>query len=495
MGEKKRSLMTGVAALSLLMLGAVPSSVFAETSISANSSSKLKKRIDFILKENALDRKKLSIAIYSLSRQEFLYSLNPDTAMNPASAVKLLTAAVVLKKLGPEYTFKTQVFASKKPSGGALQGDLILVGSGDPSFVTERAHLLADQVIRSGVKKVSGDIWVDDWAFDQVRYDESRIPTTTDRPYNAPVGALSFNYNTTTVYVRPGEKAGAKAKVFVEPDTGFIKIDNKAQTVSGQANETLQASRVSASPSGETIRITGSIPITSSEVTKYFNVVHPARYSGFALRFFLKQRGVEFTEGSQVLHKPRSPSSVQIAELESLPLRQVVTLMNKFSNNFIADVLVKTLGREVKGSPGSVESGIQVLNEESLRMGIRTEGFKVVSGSGLTRDNRMSSQQFVKLFNKSYRDFEVLPELLSSLPIAGRDGTLSRRMKDTKAFGVLRAKTGTINGVSSLVGAVQSAGGELIAFSLMINDDSKNYTQLRNWQDHIANALSEYRRD
>ncbi len=127
-------------------------------------------------------------------------------------------------------------------------------------------------------------------------------------------------------------------------------------------------------------------------------------------------------------------------------------------------------------------------------MNINSAGFSVVSGSGLTRNNRITSSQFIKLLNAAYLEFDVLPELLSSLPIAGKDGTLKSRMKGTAAYGRLRGKTGTIDGVSGLVGVVQSRGGELIAFSVLMNDSSKSAGGMRPWQNYFAQALAEFNR-
>jgi D-alanyl-D-alanine carboxypeptidase/D-alanyl-D-alanine-endopeptidase (penicillin-binding protein 4) len=230
-----------------------------------------------------------------------------------------------------------------------------------------------------------------------------------------------------------------------------------------------------------------------SEQRSFFNITEPNVYAGMALRSMLMEKGVR-VPSSEIGHAQIPSGARKIAELESLPLREIVTLMNKFSNNFIADTLVKTLGREQKGAPGTMEKGLQVIREEATRLGLNEMGFRVVSGSGLTRENRMTANQFVRLLNAAYLDFDVLPELLSSLPIAGRDGTLRSRMKGTTASGRLRAKTGSIDGVSALTGVVQSVNGELLAFAVLMNDRSQSSAALRPWQNFFGQALADFNR-
>ncbi len=454
----------------------------------------LQSRLNYIFKNDKLDKASLGVRVFSLSRQEELFSINPKELLVPASAVKLLTAIVALRKLGPDFTYDTNVYFEKSLKDGTLNGDLFLEGKGDPSLVSERMFLLASDVMRTGIKKVNGNIIVDDSAFDQERYGEERLKTSTDRPYNAPIGALSFNYNTTTVYFRPGDKEGDPVKVFVEPDTGYIKIKNTARTSGTKTKYQIEARRRDAGDIGDVVEVKGNMPLGWSEQLQYFNVLSPAIYSGFALKYFLEQKGVEFSDSSKIIRKTRPLSAVKVASKGSLPLREIVTLMNKFSNNFIAEVLIKTLGKEIKGAPGTAEKGLAVLNEEVLRMDIKSTGLKVVSGSGLTRKNKMSANQFVDLINMAYLDFEVLPEILSSLPIAGRDGTLKNRMKGSKAFGRLRAKTGSLDGVAALVGVVQSQGGELLAFAVMMNDLKKSTRDLMKWQNYFGQALAEFNR-
>jgi serine-type D-Ala-D-Ala carboxypeptidase/endopeptidase (penicillin-binding protein 4) len=451
----------------------------------------LSRRLSFILSDSAIKNMKTGVEVYSLSEQELLFSKDSRQVMTPASAVKLFTGYAALSTLGADFRYLTTVYAKGLFNDGVLSGDLYMQGGGDPSLVSERVHLLAEQFLRSGIKRVRGNLYVDASIFDDVLIDPKRIDTSTDRAYNASISGLSFNYNTTSVYFRPGDKEGAEAQVFISPDTGYIGLSNKGRTGKVNSRYGLIASRV---PANEVDRVLvqGLIPLRFPEQVSYFNVTHPDIYAGYALKHYLNMLGVR-VDGK--ILRGKVPSGVRkVAVIESIPLTEIVTLMNKFSNNFIADTLVKTMGYHFKGAPGTMDKGLEVMREEATKIGINNEGFKLVSGSGLTRENMLSAHHFIKMINTAYLRFDILPELLTSLPIAGLDGTLRSRLKDTAAHGSLRAKTGTINGVASLSGVVQSRGGELLAFTIILEDKGPGAQQFRSVQNRIAQALSEFNR-
>lgn len=450
----------------------------------------LSRRLDYIFKDDKLKNTKLGVAVYSLTRGEPLYGLNADEALSAASAIKILTSYTALKKLGNDFTFKTQIFTDGRIQNGVLKGNLYLKGGGDPALVTERLYLLAEDLVRWDIHSIAGDLIVDDSIFSVVG-DESRIiDTSLDRPYNAPVNGLSFNYNTTTVYMRPGMNVGDKVRVYPVPDTGFIEVINKTKTT-GDATNKLHASRQTIKGK-EMLIVDGSLGLKAGEQRSYFNISQGALYAGHALKMLLKQQGIPLMG---VVKKGLASSGLKkIVEFDSLQLRELVLLMNKFSNNFMADSLVKALGLTARGVPGSIEKGLEVLREEATLLGINKKGFKITSGSGLSRENKITPNQFMDILNASYKDFSLFPELMSSLPIAAVDGTLRKRFKDGAAAKKLRGKTGTIFGVSALVGVVQSKGGELLAYAVLLNDNSAEPGALKPWQNYLGQALSEFNR-
>lgn len=473
------------------LLGVLSLTTFHAAADNAAYKEALDKRLSFVFSDSELKGAKVSVEVYSLSEQEILYTKNHKQVITPASAVKLFTGYSALRTLGADFKYQTTIYAKGVFDKGTLSGDLYMKGGGDPSLVSERVLLLAEQFLRSGIKRVRGNLYVDSSVFDDVLIDPKRIDTSTDRAYNASISGLSFNYNTTSVYFRPGETIGVPAGVFVSPDTGYISVSNKSSTAKPNTRYGLIASRVAAKESDK-ILVQGTMPLNFPEQVSHFNVNFPDIYAGYALKHYLGMLGVKID--GKILRSVVPEGVRKVAVIESIPLSEIVTLMNKFSNNFIADTLVKTMGVQFKGVPGTMEKGLEVMREEATKLGINQEGFKLVSGSGLTRDNLLSSRHFVEIINKSYLSFDILPELLTSLPIAGLDGTLRSRLKDTSAYGSLRAKTGTINGVASLAGVVQSKGGELLAFSLIIDGGPGTNLSLKTIQNRFAQTLADFNR-
>lgn len=450
----------------------------------------LGKQLDYIFKDEKLKKTKVGVSVYSLSRNEPLYDYNSGEALSPASTIKILTSYVALKRLGTDFTFKTYLLTDGKIENGILNGNLYFKGGGDPGLVTERLYLMAEELGRWDIKKIKGDLIVDESIF-STQGDENRIiDNALDRPYNAPVNGLSFNYNTTTVYFRPGLKVGDKVRVYPAPDTGFLEIENRAKTVKGSLNA-LQASRQSIRGK-EILVVSGSLGLNGGEQRSYFNIEQGALYAGHALRMMLREKNISLS--GSIKKGPTPVQTKQLVEFNSQPLRELVLLMNKFSNNFMADSLVKIVGLEARGGPGSISKGLDVLSEEATALGINKNGFQITSGSGLARQDRICAQQFIDIFKTAYNNFTIFPELMSSLPIASVDGTLKKRMKDSAAAKRLRGKTGSIAGVSTLVGVVQSKGGELLAYAVLLNDQTAEPGSLKPWQNYLGQALSDFNR-
>jgi serine-type D-Ala-D-Ala carboxypeptidase/endopeptidase (penicillin-binding protein 4) len=467
-------------ALTFFFLGA--SGAWASTS--------LESAVDELFRSKKIAAKDLGVSIYSLSEQKEVLGRNVDKVFSPASTVKILTALTALRRLGPDYRFQTSVRVENLwDRTGLLKGKLYLVGGGDPSLSVESLYRLARELKRRGLRKISGSLAMDDWIFDQERFDSSRIPSESERPYNAPAGGLSLNRNTVRIFAAPGSGELKPLKLTMEPDSDTILLKNLSKTTMGSISSPLVIRRSSTKDMEETLTVSGQMALTDSEVWESRNIVNPWAFAGGAFKKILAEVGIIVT--GKLEHSKLPEASVVVAEAESLPLSEILFEANKNSNNFVADSIVKTLGHEVFGKPGTMEKGIRVVGEEANRLGINNNGFRFVSGSGLTRYNRMSPKHFTDLFRAAFADFDVLPEWLSSLSIAGIDGTLGKRMHGNPAFGRFRGKTGTIDGVSALTGLVQTKKGELLAYAVLINRSSGG-EPFRQWQDTFGRILAEY---
>jgi serine-type D-Ala-D-Ala carboxypeptidase/endopeptidase (penicillin-binding protein 4) len=420
------------------------------------------------------------------SSQHTLYSLNADKKMIPASITKLVTAAAVIKGHPPGLKFKTQLLSNGKIVDSVLKGDLILKGGGDPSFVSENMWFLVNMFLRSGVTSIEGDIIVDDSYFDKNRFDPSRQKERVDRAYDAPTGAMSFNWNSVNIFVRPGKKIGDKAIVIADPENEYIRVVNKVQT-SKNGTEVIVDRDPESSKTGDVVLVSGSIAIGAKEQVIYKNITQPDMWAGSNLKSFLGQRGV-VVKGK--IRNGNTPLDAAIlAESESKGIDQILADMNKFSNNYVAEMLVKGMSAKTK-PPGNIEEGMNQVSKLLLELGVDGGDFKLVNPSGLTRENQITAKAMWTVIDHMHDQFPYSVEFMTSLPIAGIDGTLKNRMKGSAGERWVRAKTGFLTGVISLAGYASRKDGTMISFAMMYNG-SGDEAKVRQLFDSICLATIE----
>lgn len=442
--------------------------LFASAVSAQNETPSVQKQFEALAKKYGVKTEHLGVyaTVGEDADRNVLLDVNSSKIMIPASITKIATASAVLANFPPGYKFKTQLLASSEIKNGVLQGDLYLKGGGDPGFVSENMWFLVNAFLRNKITKIQGNIVVDDSLFDDVRYDSSRQKTRVDRAYDAPVGAMSFNWNSINIFARPTKK-GQPAEIFVDPENDYIRLVNRAKTSAGSENVLLVDRKSDKSFPGDVIHVSGAIGASLKEVVVFKNITSPDYWSGYNLKSFLAQRGISV---SGAIKNGMTPAKAQLlAESESKPVEQAVADLNKFSNNYVAEMLTKNLGALKKTSKATLADGMLVINEHMQSLGVPADQYQMQSPSGLSQENKMSSFAVWKVLQHLRNDFKVQPEFLSSLPIAGIDGTLKRRMKNTPAERWVRAKTGYINNVVSLAGYAGLENGEVITFSLIYN--------------------------
>lgn len=453
-------------------------SLLVSAPVSASVEATLKK----IVTSYKIPQERLGLHVIDLAKANHpvVLSVNGEKNFIPASLSKVMTAAAVLQKLGPSHKFQTELYADGETKDDILSGPLYLRGGGDPGFVSESMWQLVNEFIRSGIKEV-GDIVVDESLFDTVRFDESRDPERNDRAYDAPVGAMSFNWNAINIFVRP-TKPGQPPKVFLDPEMDGWKLSNRAKTVKS-GNVDIRVSR----GDGEAIFVDGTMPMTTKEKVIYKNIPEPVFWSGQALKAFLGQRGV------RVRGKIRSgitpPSATLMAKVDSKPVSSLISDMMKFSNNYVAEMLTKSLAAKFAKTPAQLESGVQVIRDTLIEAGLKKERFTFINPSGLSRRNSIRPADFALILGEHFRQFSYQPEYLSSFPLAGVDGTLRSRFKNSKAVSWVRAKTGNLNGVVGLAGYAGQKDGSAMAFAFIFNGPAEQGDLARRLFDALASAL------
>ena len=441
----------------------------------------MSKQINLLQKEG-ID---VGIYVYSFHKEAPLYSYNENKSLMTASNLKILTSLAALKTLGPNYKFKTRLYIDGKMVGNMLKGNLYIKGYGDPKLVSEQLWFLVNELKRKGFLQVRGDLILDDSFFDTKRDVESSDGKNGERAYDAPLGALSVNFNTTTVYVQPGEREGRKAKVYIDPDNSYIRVVNQAKTGPVSSTLTLDVSRV-ALTEGDTITVSGNIPLLHPEKRFYRNISDPRSYAAQLFRRFFKERGIIIQGRNRYERVPTSAQELLL--YESQPLRAMIADLNRFSNNFIAEQILKTMGAEVKGIPGTTDKGLSVLKEFLGELHIQ-EGYHVVNGSGLSQKNKMSALQLVDILKYGYNHFEWGPEYVSSLAIVGIDGTVEKRLLNTPVYRKTRVKTGSLTDVSAISGYMGTGSGDVLAFSILMNDSQDRVALMQKTQDELLLSL------
>ena len=344
-----------------------------------------------------------------------------------------------------------------------VEGAIWIVGSGDPSLVSESIWKLAEEIRLRGVREIRGGIGVDGSRFDRLRThpDWGRV---TRRAYEAPTSAFAVNYSSFRIQIAGGAREGDPVRVEIAPLTSYFRTRSTALTLGSGGLMELDLG-VLPDGSGEQVMVSGVFPLGDEPHTLWRSVALPERYAASVLRAQLQSHGVRV--GGAFRFGPPPPGARELLRFEGKPLGRIVQLLNKWSNNFVAEQLTKLLGAERSGGPASWETGVLALRDYLERIGVGTDQAVISDGSGLSARNRVSPAALVRILRSAAQDPGSGPEFLASLPLAGRDGTLEDRMQGLA--GQVRGKTGHLRHVSSLTGLLPDSEGGGLAFSVLVN--------------------------
>jgi D-alanyl-D-alanine carboxypeptidase/D-alanyl-D-alanine-endopeptidase (penicillin-binding protein 4) len=433
--------------------------------LNAADRQELKKALQEVLDHPSMSAARVGVVVHSLEDGKPLFAENADELLNPASNMKLVTAAATLARLGPEYRFSTEFLTDAEVGADGRVKVLYVRGKGDPTLTSERLFLISTQLFHAGVRHVD-QIVVDDSWFGDGPYPPGYEQDTGDYAYLAPTGALSLNWNTVAVYLRPGSAPGATAIAEVEPKSEYLVTEGSLRTGKRRQHRW----RVKSEPlSNGRQKLLLSGTVGRPDVVRR-RVGHPELYFGHTLAEYLRDRGVKVRKSAVKRGTvPESAKILHVAWSDTFDI--VLKVMNKYSQNFVAEQLLKTLGAEIKGAPGTTAKGVEVVEEFLAReVGIPRGTYVMRNGSGLNDTNRMSATQITRILVHMQKQFAMASEFVSSVPIAGKDGTLRNRFSGSVAESTLRAKTGTLENVSALAGYVEAQSGRRYAFTFLVND-------------------------
>jgi len=434
----------------------------------------LKARLDEIFNGPSLGHAKMSVAVMDPESGKLIYARNEKAGLNAASNVKIATEAASLALLGPEFRWKTTLLGpvpaegGKVISAGELHGDLYLKASGDPTFSAQDLGALASELAAVGLRKVRGGLVIDASAFDSATVGPNFDEKSDSAAFRAPSSAASLNGNVVTVTIVPAAMAGAPARIVLDPASAAFVLGGTVTTAAnGPAVPEVETSDAG---HGQTrISVAGRILVGAEPRVIQRRVITPEMFFGQTFKQVLAKRGIGVDKPVRVGVAPKDGLRV-LATHDSPPLAVVAHELGKRSSNFAAEQLLRTLGGEIMGRPGTWQKGLDAVARYLESAGISRGTYVMKNGSGLYDSNRFSAEQIVLLLRAATRDFRIASEFLASLAVGGADGTLAHRTGGSAAERNVRAKTGTLANVSCLSGVVGAPAGKPLLFSILMND-------------------------
>ncbi len=418
-----------------------------------------------VLNVRHLPANSLSVHVENLDTGEMLLSWNATEPRNPASVMKLLTTLVALDILGPTYTWKTDAYVLGEISDGTLEGDLLLKGHGDPFLVTERVWQMLRNLRRSGIRRINGDLLLDDSYFQVENENPAAFDHEPLRAYNVAPNALMMNFKAVRYFFAP-DVAHNKVRVEADPDLDNLKIVNRLSVRNGSCRGYQRGIAIIPNQTFDQITFEGKFP---SGCDTYSMTRAALGHNAFSYGLF---KSIWEESGGELAGSWRNVISNDEAEpflsFDSWPLADIIRMVNKHSNNVMARQLLYTLGAETFGAPGTEENGRLAIQNWLLQEGFDASNLSLDNGAGLSRTSRMSADQIAALLRFAYSR-SYMPEFLSSMSIAGLDGTMSRRFRDDVLTGNAHIKTGTLDNVTAIAGYVQSQSGARYAIVAMQN--------------------------
>jgi serine-type D-Ala-D-Ala carboxypeptidase/endopeptidase (penicillin-binding protein 4) len=472
----------------------------------ATATRKFGERADAVLAATPVNKGEWGLVIVDAETGETLYELNADKYFVPASNMKLFTTALALAKLGSDYRFHTTLETRGTVSPeGILNGDLFLVGRGDPSLSNRKFPYelkeefdgppervlaeLADALVAKGVKQIAGDVVGDDSYFPREAYPSGWEIDDMVWEYGAAVSAIVVDDNTVTLTLTPGESAGAPVEAVVAPSTPDFIVQNDVVTSAAEAKSDLTLTR---EPNSKIVRIRGSMPAHSAPRKLVLAIHDPAEHAATMLTRLLAGRGVKVTGVPRSMHIADPSGTVPrlvLAEHVSVPLGDSVKLVNKISQNLHTEMLLRATARTT-GMWNTPEDLMKVPADFYAAAGIAPGDVIQTDGSGLSRHDLVTPRAIVALLKYAQGQPWFAP-YFASLPVAGVDGTLETLMKNTPSAGRIHAKTGSVEHVRTRSGFADTPGGRRLIFSFLSNNQGGKNHEASDALDGLCLAMIE----
>ena len=368
-----------------------------------------------------------------------------------------------------------------------VQGDLCVKGNGDPWLIPERLWYLTQRLKATGVREITGNLTIDDSYFSGSPDAKGLTQDDSSSAYMAPAGAVSVGFNVIQIHIRPNPEPNKPAIIYTEPASDHLIVEGAINTTASQVSR--YEAEVVAQQDKSVLKLSGNISINDKPRRVWRRITGPSQHAGSVFSKLLQETGINL---SGKVNTGLCPDELPvIADSESPRLADIITKVNKYSNNFMAAQLARSIGAHVFGAPGTWDKGKQALSDFlTNKVGIAPGSFLIVNASGLHNVNKVSVRHVIQLLEYIYARPRLRIEFLNSLAVSGGTGTLEDRMQTPPSYGVVRGKTGTLSIASALSAYVINPDGEVILFSIITNNYQRGITSVLEVQDAIGNLLS-----
>jgi D-alanyl-D-alanine carboxypeptidase/D-alanyl-D-alanine-endopeptidase (penicillin-binding protein 4) len=431
------------------------------------SAQSLPTSVDLALKRAHIPLSAVAAYVQDVDGSSALVVHNAEQAMNPASTMKLVTTYAALELLGPTYTWKTEVYAVGKLQDGALQGDLILKGYGDPIFTLENFWLLLRRLRALGLREIRGDLVLDRSYFEPTEYDPAKFDAEPLRAYNVGPDALLLNFKAVRFQFVPDADRKI-VTVIAEPKPAGLEFTAAVRAADGACGDWRAGIKADFQSNGASARanFSGSMPASCGERYWSASLLAQPNYVYGVFRQLWEELGGTIAGGWK--DGPLPADARLLATSESASNAELVRDINKFSNNVMARQLFLTLGAELLKLPGRSDRSAQVVQSWLAEKKLDFPELILENGSGLSRQERISAGNMGRLLLQAWRS-AVMPELMSSLPLVAYDGTMRRRLRFESIAGQAHIKTGSLSDARTLAGYVLDQRGRRRVVVLFIN--------------------------
>ena len=431
--------------------------------------SELPPSVESVLAAHGMSSDGFSAFVQDTAQDTPLVSVNDDVARNPASTMKLLTTFLALEELKPNYQWKTEAFLGGPLRDGRLDGDLYIKGFGDPYLVIERYWLFLSQLRQRGLRQIDGDIVVDASWFDVPPGDRGAFDGQPWRSYNVEPAALLVNLQVISFLFNPNPLAN-RVDVIAEPMPENLEIVNRLKLTNAGCGGFQRGISVAFADPGR-VTFTGQYSRHCRRYRLSRSVLDAPTYAYGVFRSLWEQSGSTL---NGALREETVPEDLKAFHtMESLPLGDIVRLVNKWSNNVMARHLLLTLGAERYGSPATIESARRAAGEILQERGLDFPELRIDNGAGLSRETRISARHLGELLLAA-DDSDFRAEFVSSLPLSGMDGTMRRRFRDAELAGRMHIKTGRLDDVFAMAGFVRSRSGREFVVVAIQNEPGRS---------------------